>query len=293
MNLKDYDDIKIPDNLNEYIDKGIEKGKKYENSTFNKKTSTFIPAAIASSIILVTASNIPVSANELIKIPIIGELIKVLDFTGSTAFGGVITDGNNIIFDSFEKDSIDIYFTKNGQFVDNVPNYEIEYREYPYTVVLTFNGVRYFENTHIESKLENSPFVKRVYNIMSLDDSSKKFAIEFNDNVSFKISELKNPAMISIKISEKNEEISNKIGIFIVSKEYEYGEELAIAEESLFGYEGVEVQKSYNDKYVIQFGPFDNIEDANNTLSNLKNSENVDFDFNIEERNLGQGPILE
>ena len=104
MNLKDYDDIQVPTNLNDYIDKGIQKGMDYKNERKSISFKKVASIALVSGVTLTAASNIPVFANELVKIPIIGELVKVLDFTESVQFGGVITDGKRIVVDSFKKD---------------------------------------------------------------------------------------------------------------------------------------------------------------------------------------------
>ena len=292
MNFREYDDINIPHNLNDYMDKGIEKGKKNKKTSNKKSIEKLTLAALISIFILATTSNIPSFANGLIKVPILGQIVKVLDIRGNSGFGGVITDGNNIIFDSLEKDCINIYFTKDGSLVDYTPNYDIEYREYPYTIVFTFDGVRNFENTNIEEKLMKLSYVKDVYNIMVLDDSSKKIAVELDKDVFFNITELNNPGMLQVKFRENSEKVIDKIGYYVVSEEFEYGEELARAEENLFYYSGLEVQKKSNEKYIIQFGPFDTQENASGFFNNLKNNESVNIDFSIEDRNLGEGPKM-
>lgn len=292
MNFSEYDDINIPDNLNEYIDKGIKKGQKNKKSQKKKIIEKFTLAALISIFILTTMSNIPSFANELIRVPIIGQIVKVLEIRGNSSFGGVITDGNNIIFDSLENDCINIYFTKNGDYVDYTPSYDIEYRKYPYTIVFTFNGVRGFENTNIEDRLMKLPFINDVYSIMVLDDSSRKIAVEFDKDVYFDITELKKPGMIQLKLRENKEDVINKIGYYVVSEDFEYGEELAIAEENLFYYSGLEVQKKSNGKFIIQFGPFDMEEDAKSFLNNLQSNESLNVDFSTEYRNLGEGPKI-
>lgn len=289
MNLKDYDNIKIPENLNSYIDKGIEKGIKYkkesQNNGFIKVASIFLIATT----ILVSASNIPVVAKELIKIPMIGNLVKVLCMNDSFEDGGMITDGNTMVLDSLEDNTIDIYFTNDEALISNTPNYEIEYREYPYTIVLTFNGVRDIYDINIQDKVRKLPGVKDVYNIVTLDDSSRKIAIELNESIDFKITEYEEPAMMKIKFNGiKSTE--NKSSYFIRTNEFNYGEQLAQIEETLFSYDGVEVQKVSDGMFIIQFGPFENKEDAEVQLEKLKADINVDIDFYIESRNIGDGP---
>uniref|UniRef100_UPI0005AAC085 SPOR domain-containing protein n=1 Tax=Faecalimicrobium dakarense TaxID=1301100 RepID=UPI0005AAC085 len=212
------------------------------------------------------------------------------DFTNSVEFGGVITDGNSMVVDSLKKDTINIYFSKDGKFTEDLPNYEIKYRKYPYSMILTFNGVRGMYDTYIEKKVERLPFVKDVYDIMTLDDSQRKFAIEFKENIDFKITEHKNPGMIQVKIKGNKNIEENKVAYFIRTKEFEYGEEIARIEESLLNYSDVDVQKVSNGEYIIQFGPYENKEEANKIIEEVKKDKSIDVDFYLESRNLGQGP---
>lgn len=290
MNLKDYDSVRIPDNINEYIEKGIEKGINYKVNNKNNiiKKSSLISAA--SLICLITASNIPVFANELVNIPIIGEIVKVLDFTNSIEFGGVITDGNNIIIDSLSNDTINIYFNKDGELSNDTPYYEIEYRQYPNTIVLTFSGVRGYNDKMIEDKLMSLPFIKDIYNIIVLDDSMRKIAIELDKSTALKATEHKNPAMIVLKANNNKSENIHREAYFVRSNEYEYGEQIALLEELLYEYEEKNIQKVGNGKFIIQFGPFDSKEIAQDKLNELLNDKGIQDKFYIELRELGEGP---
>ncbi|MGL6107775.1 hypothetical protein [Romboutsia sp.] len=288
MNFKDYDEVKVPDNVYEYIDKGIKKGIKHQHS----KKSTIPKAAsivLISGITLIGGSNIPVFANELIKIPIVGEIVKVLDFTTNKQ-GGLITDGNSVIIDSLDKDTINIYFSDNNKIVANAPNYKIEKREYPYTLVITFNGVRRVEKIHLEDKVKKLPYVKDVYDIMILDDSSYKMAIEFNKNVDLKLTEHKDPGMLQIKVKESNKTVPNKLGYFVRTSEYEFGEEIAQIEEMLYGQEKLAMQKTENGKYIIQLGPYDREDIAKSKMKEISKIIGNTETFSVEKRNLGQGP---
>ena len=290
MRIEDYDKVEIPKNLNDYIDKGIEKGIDYNKSHKNIVYKRSAAIVAASLIALVTASNVPAFANELVKVPIIGEVVKVLDFTNSVSFGGVITDGNNIVIDSFKKDTINIYFTNNGEFVADTPNYEIEYREYPYTLVFTFSGVRRLDDTKIEKQIESIPYIKDIYKIMVLDDSMYKIAVELDKNVSFKVTEHKDPAMIQIKLNSSKKETSKGGAYFIRTEEFEYGEQMAQIEEMLPNETNKEIQKVENGKYIIQYGPYESEEDAKEKLEALNKEIHIDLQLDIEHRNLGEGP---
>lgn len=291
MNLKDYDNIKIPTELNDYIDKGIEKGIKYKQKSHKRNFIKVASLFLIGSTVLVSASNIPVVAKELIKIPVLGNVVKILSINDSSIFGGLITDGNTVVIDSLEDNSVNIYFTKDDALVEGVPHYEIEYSEYPYTIVFTFDGVRGIYDTNIQEKVENLSWIKDVYNIMTLDDSRRKIAIELNENIDFKITEYEEPGMIQISY-DGLKQIENKSSYFVRTNEFNYGEELAQIEESLSEYEGSEVQKVNDGTYIIQYGPFYTKEEAEAKLKKLNEDTELNIDFYLESRNIGEGPKI-
>ncbi|MEH6941106.1 hypothetical protein [Bacillus sp. JJ722] len=152
MDLKKFDHIKIPDELDQYIDKGIAKGKAYNQSSFSftkwkYKRFTKIVASITliGSISLITIANVPVLANELEKIPVVGKLVKVLDFDNGSDSGGNITDGTKIGTQPISENKVDIFFELDKEVTDFVPYYNVTYREYPYGLAFEFYGVRGFD----------------------------------------------------------------------------------------------------------------------------------------------------
>ena len=240
------------------------------------------------STVLVSISNIPVVAKELIKIPVLWNVVKILLINDSSIFGGLITDGNTVVIDSLEENSVNIYFTKDDALVEDVPHYEIEYREYPYTIVFTFDGIRGIYDTNIQEKVKNLPWVRDIYNIMTLDDSRRKIAIELNENIDFKITEYESPGMIKIDYQGLNQ-IESKSRYFVRTNGFNYGEELDQIEEKLFEYEGTEVQKGNDGMYIIQYGPFDTKEEAEAKLKILNEDNELNIDFYLEYRNIGEG----
>lgn len=293
MDLKKYDDIKIPDNLNQYIDKGLEKGRTYLNENKNNYKpwgKAVAGALIATAIGMTTVSNIPVIAQELVDIPIVGKLVKVLDFTNSTAKGGEITDGAEIIVDTAKENTIDIYFEAKDQNISSVPNYKVEYRRYPYGLVFQFNGVREFDFKGTEELLNTLPFVSDFYRIITLDDSSYRFAVEFSQDVEVKVSEYKDPGMIQITVKEKEVSKEKSMGYFIRSEAMQQGEGFAHFEESLFIVEGKSVQKAKDGKYIVQFGPYASEEEAKEKIKEIEDKEIDTSKLYIERRLEGERP---
>lgn len=178
---------------------------------------------------------------------------------------------------------------KEYKLIDNLPAYNIDYREYPYTLVITFDGVRTLDKVQIEDKIKKWPLVKDVYNLISLDDSEYKIGIEFSENVSFGVSEYKNPGELEISMKEKTLK-NKKEAYFIRSDGLEQGEPLAQLEEQLMMYKNLEVQKTDNGKFAIQFGPYESDKEARKDLLNIEKNNDLNINLFIEKRDIGKGP---
>ena len=58
----------------------------------------------------------------------------------------------------------------------------------------------------------------------------------------------------------------------------------------LIDYENVNIQKSSNDKYIVQIGPYENINKAKEILKKIENDKYIGTKFFIENRISGEGP---
>lgn len=293
MDLKKYDDIKVPDKLNQYIDKGLQKGEEHVNKSKSNYSSWGKAVAgvfIVTAIGITTISNIPVIAQELVDVPIIGELVKILDFTNSTNQGGQITDGAQIVIDTARENTIDIYFKAKNQNISDVPNYKVEYRKYPYGLVFQFNGVREFDLNKTSELIKELPFVSDFYSIMTLDDSSYRFVVEFSQDVEATVSEYKDPGMIQITVKEKEVIKEKPTGYFMRSKPMEQGEGFANFEDIFFTVEGKSVQKTKDGKYIVEFGPYISEEEAKSKMFSIKDKGIDISNFYIEGRTEGEKP---
>jgi hypothetical protein len=301
MELKEYDTLTIPKELDDFIDRGIAKGVAHTKAMPLQKRRnpyrTWGQAAaaviIGGGLFLTVAANVPVMAKGLENIPVIGQLVKVLDFTHQQEqSGGQVTDGTQITVGSDKENTIDIHFKMNQELVSDVPAYVTKYEKYPYRLTFEFNGVREFDAQAAAEEFRQMPFVKDVYSIITMDDSAYRFAVEFTQDIDVSVSEYKEPGMIQVtsKAKDNKEAGTPESAYFIQSGSYEMGEQLAILEEYLLSYDAVSFQKDQQGTYILQMGPFSTEAEAAKQLKKIQAEVPDAESFYVAERAEGQRP---
>ena len=245
-----------------------------------KKKSTkrfsFIAWLAATSIIFVAAVNtIPSLVTSTINIPVVGSIIKAVDFeseplkkevetiesqnfsvygnpvqrlsfTDGDVSGGEITDNINVksIFLSKEHgaEQIIIDFTKRGDIEQPMlvaPYFEIVYGNNPNTLTFSIYGAREFEANDFED-LKKSDFIEDAYWLVTHDDSLIRFVIVFNSPVVIEGTEYADPAQLVISLSPDEQPVSGK-QYAVRTAPYLFGGEIAQLEETLFEEKGIRI----------------------------------------------------
>lgn len=301
MELKEYDTLTIPKELDEFIDRGIAKGVAHmKTNTHTKRRNPFkiwgqaaAAVIVGGGLFLTVAANVPAMAKGLENVPVIGQLVKVLDFTHQQEqSGGQVTDGAKVVVDSGKENTIDIHFKINEANVSDVPAYVTNYQKYPYKLTFGFNGVREFDVQAAEKELRQLPYVKDVYRIITMDDSGYRFAVEFTQDVDVKVSEYKQPGMIQVTVKEKANQGAEaaKPVYFIQTGSYEMGETLGILEEYLFPYGTASYQKDQKGTFILQLGPFSTKAEAEKQLKQIQAEVPDAESFYVAERAVGERP---
>ncbi len=287
-----YDDIKIPENLSEFVNISLETGKcKMKNDKRkNNWIKGFATTAAVFTIFTISINTMPAFANSLKGIPVVGDLVKVLQFNKGTAAGGKITDGvdtNSIILKQNDiNETIVINFTNNNdnKVTDNVAHFKVDYKNNPSTMTFTINGARAFTAEKDFEAMKKSNYVSDVYKNMILDDSAVKFTILFNKPVKYEVKEYKNPAHIAVTLSADKNEIAKTI-YSVRSPSYEFGENLGIIEEQLFGEPNVRTLKDNKGTFCIDAGAFNTKAEADAKIKDLTTKYGENLKFVVEERN--------
>jgi hypothetical protein len=289
---KVYDDIKIPENLSEFVNTSLEKGRlriKKENARKGWLKGFAATAAIFTAF-TISINTIPAFANSLVGVPVVGNLVNILQFNNGIATGGKLTDGvdtNSInLKKNHSTDTILINFTNNSndnKVTDNVAHFKVDYKNNPSTMTFTINGARALTAEKDFEAIKKSSYVSDVYKNIILDDSSVKFTIVFNKPVKYEVKEYKNPAHIEIILSEDKNE-SAKTVYSVRTASYEFGENLGIMEEQLSSELNIRTLKDTKGTFCMDAGVFNTPAAAEAKIKDLTTKYGENLKFVIEER---------
>ncbi len=277
----EYLEIETPSEISNAIMEGIERGKKemtQNNNTRNKVLKACASMVLATSLLTGVVNVSPAFAETLKNIPVIGEIVKVLQFTDGEAEGGVITDGTDIsgieIVEDADVEEIIIEFSNEGENQDTVGAYKVTQAEYPSTLTFEIGGARRFTAMDDFKKLQESQYVKEIYPLMTLDDSMMRFVVVFNAPVNCEITETKSPASLVMRISEK--ELLDQQDMYVVRTEsIPKGEAFGIIEEGFARDYDTRVLKDDNGWFIIELNTYDSIEAAEAFITEFPNSSDT------------------
>jgi hypothetical protein len=286
---KVYEDIAVPENLSEFVNISLEKGRSRmkKEKIKNNWIKGFAASVAVFTIFTISINTLPTFARSLEGIPGLGTLIKVLQFNKGTATGGEITDGvdaNSIALNqNGNTETIVINFTNNNEVTDTAAHFKVDYKNNPATMVFTINGARALSAEKDFESIKKSSYVSEVYKNMILDDSAVKFTIVFNKPVKYEVKEYKNPAHIAVTLSEDKNELAKTV-YSVRTPSYEFGENLGHIEEQLFEELNVRTLKDNNGTFCIDAGVFNTKPEAEAKLKELLTKHGESLKFLIEER---------
>lgn len=285
----DYDNIEIPNELDDFIKKGVMKGRE-EMKKNNSKNKWFKGVASTAAVFVaftLSVNTIPAFANSIINIPVIGDLVKIVQIDKESVTGGKITDGTDVdsieIKENAEGESIVIGISKDNVIADIAPHFDVEYNESPYTLTFTISGARGLSAEKYFDSLKENKFVSDVYKIITMDDSMVRFNAVLNGPVKVEVQEYKDPAQIIVNLT-KDEETNVKTIYSVRSASYPNGETIGIMEE-MFGFETSRIIKDEDGTFLVEAGTFESEEAANEKIEEIKNNFGSDMKIYIEERN--------
>lgn len=275
--IVEHQEIKIPTELSPWVQSAIQMGlaeKAKENRETGHKNNenrwkTPLLAAAAVLILFTASVNLsPNFANQLSKIPVLGELVKILTFTDGLATGGQITDGTDVssidhaVAGGIEQFTLN--FEQGSEAQIKAGAYEVKYQENPYTMSFKISGARMLSALEDFEKIKLSPLVKDIYPMVTLDDSMIRFMIVFNGPVVYEVKEMENPSSLVLELAGiKAEPIGKRF--VLQSERMPRGESLAITEEMLMAeFPELRILKDSTDEnlFYIEAGQYESKEKA-------------------------------
>lgn len=269
-----YDNIPVPEQLTDVMDRAQQKARQKQRKT-NRivRYSSLIAACIAFLLVV----NIPTVANAMYNIPVLGSIVKVLQF----GEGGKVTDGVHVETKVTEN-SVQIHFSNDGKdLMDRVPAYEVVQKDAPNRLIFTINGARTFDYDQVTQDLRKLPLVQDVYRVVILDDSAMRFVVELKDGVSHTITEYQNPGYLELTL-RSDATITEPHMIYALRTEsMPMGESLSMLEE-LYPNEDISFIKTSGERYAAVIGEYETKEEAEAKLKQVS-TESPDYhDFRVD-----------
>ncbi|OWZ84436.1 DUF4179 domain-containing protein [Natranaerobius trueperi] len=289
-----YNSIDIPEEIDDYLMKGVEKGM-HEKARKNHKIKKIGISVAASVMLLFTVSinTMPTFANAMHDIPVAGQLVRVLHFSEEPQEGGKITDGSDVEFISLvekdDKEHIVINFSQDLKEEEFASHYEIDHSEYPHTLDFKISGVREFSAEDEFEKMKDGNMIKDIYRQMTLDDSMVRFSITMDKPFSYQVTEYKEPGQLVVTLEEKQESKEDAI-YSIRSESYPHGEKIGIVEEQIFSLDNRRMLKDEDGEFLIEVDQFNSKEKAEEKKNSLTEEYPVVSDFVIEKRGTSDIP---
>ena len=282
---KIYDDIEIPEELDDKINVAIKRAK--TRKKFNV-TGGAVAAAVLTFTLFVNTN--AAFAKSMSSMPVLGKLVQVLQFNKGIGYGGNITDGADIASIENSNKGNTSKITINVSTIMNTMNkFKVEYRDYPSTMIFTMYGTRNMSAEKEFEELKKNPFIKDVYKIITLDDSTIRFGVVFNFPVEYEIKEYKNPAKIEISLKELKYDKAKSV-YSVRSASYPNGEGLGIVDEVFFKVEDRRILKDESGKFIVELKYYESKEEAEKALNEFKKEFGDSYKLFIEERKEGKLP---
>lgn len=287
---KQYENIEVPLELQLAIEKSVRKAKEDRKRSDSKIVwlrNIGIGATAVMLIFTLGINTLPTFAEGLKDIPGIGTLVKVLQFHDGEAAGGKITDGSDVkrigLEINQESQEIIIDFEMGEKAQDRVGSFNIKYTEYPGTMTFSMSGVRKLTARKYFETLKNTGFINDVYEIITLDDSMVRFAVNFKVPVKYEVKEYQNPAKIVVTLSQ-DPTIKTAPVFSVRTYPLPFGEKLGIIEEKLMKEKNVRILKDEKGSFLVEAAYFENEHDAQAKHKELQEKYG-DVDMVIEKRN--------
>ncbi|MBY0206409.1 hypothetical protein [Paenibacillus cucumis (ex Kampfer et al. 2016)] len=268
-----YENIEIPAQLTEVIRQAQRK------AAARKKSSRIIryASALAACAAFLFIVNIPTVANAMVKIPVVGTIVQVLQFGD----GGKITDGVTVGSDATQN-TLKIHFSTDDQDQTNdAPYYNVVHKSAPNRILFTFSGARYMDMEKVKNDFMTQPLVKDVYGSMILDDSSVGFVVVLKEGVQYSVTEFKNPGYLEVKLTSDGKPVTPRKVFSLRTESMPFGESMGILKES-YPDEDISFLKTSTDEFTAVIGEYSTAEEAELKLKELAKLPEYNGEFYVD-----------
>ncbi|MEQ7052792.1 DUF4179 domain-containing protein [Paenibacillaceae sp. P-4] len=300
-----YDDIEIPEELAVVTLKAIERGKRERQNVKEKRRNRWLKlvgasAAAALVLFVISVNTMPAFAKQIEEIPVLGRLVKILQFNQGSARGGELQGGTDVSLISLRQqgnsDVIMLNFTKTSEqnkAREKATLFNVKFSEYPDTMTFSVFDARAFSALTDLATLKNSRYIDDAYQLITYDDTTIRFNVTFNETVTYEVREYGDPAQVVIIITPVSRGDEGRQPVYSLrTASHPFGSAQATAEEALFDWENVRILKDREGEYFVEVGYYASEDEAHRMLQKLKEQGRTSEEWYVEQREYMQLPKM-
>ena len=195
--------VEIPDDLDDVIRQGIDRGKKvaaHRRRVRRAAARTVCSLALVLGIFVGGINLSPAFAATVENIPLLGQLVQIFGRNQAVVEGGSAANGGaatvTMVRDE-DTELMQIHFSR-----EDAALYRAEFASYPKTVTITLPGTASVEVlSEITRARDTSQYIKSVYEVPTSTAEAAVLQLELESDVDVQIEEYRNPGSLVIRLT--------------------------------------------------------------------------------------------
>jgi hypothetical protein len=293
-----HNSIPMPAEMDYRISQAIEKGTRvmHKRKIGRRIGGVVFGVIIILSALIATVNLSPAFAEQLTKIPGGQKLIQLVLLNAEPSQGGDITDGGSVgpIDHHHDDKQESLVISLSGQNDSTYSHYEAKYRDYPYSIELTLNGIRHWTPVQETYPDDGQTALRSIHSLMTLDDATCRVLLVFNRPVNVQIEEDRSQMTLTLVFEAHTPNADSLLKKYSLRTfSYPYEETVGVIESMLlheFGAYSTRVLTDADGRYLIEEGLYEDEESAKQRLSHLIAS-GFEFPLFVEARDADTMPV--
>ena len=195
--------VEIPDNLDDVIQQGIDRGKKVvaHRRRVRRAAARTVCSFVLVVVLFAGGVNLsPAFAAAMEDVPVLGQLVRIFEINQSVAEGGVEANGGTAAV-TMERDG-DTELMRIGFGQGDASLYKAEFVSYPKTITITLPGtVSVDVLSEITRAQDTSQYIKSVYEVPASAAETTVLQLELESDANVQIEEYSNPGSLVIRLT--------------------------------------------------------------------------------------------
>ena len=247
--------VEIPDNLDDVIQQGIDRGKKV--AAHRRRVRRAAARTVCSFVLVlgVFAGGInasPAFAAAMENFPILGQLVQIFSRNQAVVEGGSAADGGTAAVTMERDGDAELMQIRFDQ--EDASLYQAEFASYPKTVTITLPGTASVEVlSEITRAQDTSQYIKSVYEVPTGAAETTVLQLELESDANVQIEEYSNPGSLVIRLTPAEIQLDTIYSVRTLSVS---AQDLPALLERYAG-QSVRILQDDSGKFFVELGQYD------------------------------------